>query len=490
MRGRLRGIPRAGWLCALVALANGFAWSLITPPFQVPDENAHYAYVQQIAERGTLPHTIAKEGALSPRQDATMAAINVFSIVGQAQNPAPFSELQQQALDRAVDQNLSARGTGDALTASDNPPLYYLLQVIPYKLTPGGKVLDRLELMRLVSVLMAAITVLLVFLFLCELLPSRPWAWTTGALLVAFQPMFAFISSGVNNDALLYLTATGVLWAIARAFRRGLDVDGGVAIGAFLGFGLVTKLTLLAFVPAAVVALALLLRRSWRSPSARITAMRGVLVAVVLSAAPIGIYELFTRLVLNRGAIPLAVVNVPASAVVHKYDFREELSHIWQLFLPTLGHMRHQFTYLPLWETWFKGLVGHFGWLDYGFPEWTYWSVLAVAGVLVLLALAELTRCRRTLVRRLDELVVYILALAGLCGEIGVESYRLYIENGAQFEQARYLLPVIGLYAAIGALAVRFGGRRFGPALAGALIVLALGHDLFAQAISIARYYT
>ena len=38
-----------------VALANGLAWSMITPPFEVPDENAHYAYVQQIVERGTLP---------------------------------------------------------------------------------------------------------------------------------------------------------------------------------------------------------------------------------------------------------------------------------------------------------------------------------------------------------------------------------------------------------------------------------------------------
>ena len=42
----MKRLPAAAWLCGGVALANALAWSLITPPFQVPDENAHYAYVR------------------------------------------------------------------------------------------------------------------------------------------------------------------------------------------------------------------------------------------------------------------------------------------------------------------------------------------------------------------------------------------------------------------------------------------------------------
>ena len=63
-------MPKAAWLCALVALANGLAWSLIVPPFEVPDENAHYAYVAQVAERGTVPRHALPEGLLSPAEDA------------------------------------------------------------------------------------------------------------------------------------------------------------------------------------------------------------------------------------------------------------------------------------------------------------------------------------------------------------------------------------------------------------------------------------
>jgi len=31
----LRRVPRAAWICALVAFLNAACWSLITPPFQV-----------------------------------------------------------------------------------------------------------------------------------------------------------------------------------------------------------------------------------------------------------------------------------------------------------------------------------------------------------------------------------------------------------------------------------------------------------------------
>jgi 4-amino-4-deoxy-L-arabinose transferase-like glycosyltransferase len=483
----LRRVPRAAWACALVALANGLAWSLIVPPFQVPDENAHYAYVAQVAERGTVPRQVLPEGMLSPAQDATLGAIGFYQMVGETHSPAPFSQLQQRTIEAVGRARLSTRGDGDALTATNNPPLYYALEAVPYELVSGGTVLDRLAAMRVLSALMGAVTVLLVYLFLSELLPARPWVWSVGALVAAFQPLFGFISGGVNNDNLLYLMAAGVLWALARTFRRGLYPLNGALIGAFLGLGLVTKLTLLGFLPAVALALALELRRAWSRERAR--ALRGAAWAVGLTAAPVVCYLALNHLVWKRGAIPGGLGGVPAtSATGPRFSFGAELDHIWQLFLPPLG-MRHQFAYLPLARTWFKGFVGRFGWLDYTFPGWFYRVALAVVLIAGALAVAELARRRRALAGRLGELSVYALALVGLCVEIGVESYREAVLNGGLFEQARYLLPLLGLYAALASLAARAGGRRWGPAIGAALVMLAIGHDLFAQAITISRYY-
>jgi 4-amino-4-deoxy-L-arabinose transferase-like glycosyltransferase len=468
----------------VVALANGLAWSLLVPPFEVPDENAHYAYVAQVAERGTLPRQVLPEGLLSPAEDATLAAIGFYRMVGEPHNPAPLLEVQQRGIEAAARGRLATRDDGDALSATNNPPLYYALEAVPYKLA-GGTVLDRLAAMRVLSALMGAVTVLLVYLFLAELLPAQRWAWSAGALAAALQPLFGFMSGGVNNDDLLYLMATGVLWATARAFRRGLTPATGALLGAFLGLGLVTKLTLLGFIPAVALALVLLLRRAWRGE--RRAALRGGALAVALAAAPFAVYEALNRLAWHRVTVPASLGNVPGVSG-HRFSLREELSHVWQLFLPRLW-MRAQFTHFPLWKTWFTGLVGRFGWLDYEFPLWFDDLALALAVIVVALALAELVRRRATVRRHLDELAVYAFVVLGLCAEVGVESYHAFVASNEVFEQPRYLLPLLALYAGVLALATRFGGRRWGPVLAVAVVMLALGHDLYAQALTVARYY-
>ena len=57
------------------------------------------------------------------------------------------------------------------------------------------------------------------------------------------------------------------------------------------------------------------------------------------------------------------------------------------------------------------------------------------------------------------------------------------------FEQARYLLVLLPLYAGFAALAALGAGRRAGPVVAGALVVLAFGNSLAGLLITAARYY-
>ncbi len=483
---RLRAVPLAAWMCALVALANGLAWSLIVPPFQVPDENAHYAYVAQVAENGTLPVPTAT-APIPPREEDLVNALLTYGMVGHGENPAPLSGLQEQGIEHVEAEHLSAKGTGQAISATNNPPLYYALEAIPYELMPSGRVLDKLAAMRVLSALLGAITVLLVFMFLRDLLPGVPWAWPTGALLVAFQPLFGFMSGGLNNDALLNLAAAGTLWGVARAFRRGLTPATGALLGGFLGLGLISKLTMLAFVPAALLALLLLVARAGTS---RRRALRGAGVAIALAGAPFAIYILLNRFAWNRGFFPGGIGTTTASPYVGRaFSTTEELSHAWQLFLPHLW-LHPQFSVYPLWPVWFVGFFGRFGWQDYTFPYWLYQVARVVVIAVLVLAAWECWRRRSSLLRRWGELAVYAGAVAGLCAVIGIEAYRYFLSTGLEFAQARYLLPLLGLYGAIGALAVRAGGRRWGPAVAAALVILAIGHDLYAQAITVARYYS
>jgi Ca2+/H+ antiporter len=72
---------------------------------------------------------------------------------------------------------------------------------------------------------------------------------------------------------------------------------------------------------------------------------------------------------------------------------------------------------------------------------------------------------------------------------VGASSYHGFPERDAEFAEARYLLPMLPLLAAVLAMAARGAGRRWGPPVGALIVVLFLGHDIFSQLQVIARFY-
>jgi 4-amino-4-deoxy-L-arabinose transferase-like glycosyltransferase len=349
----------------------------------------------------------------------------------------------------------------------------------------------RLQLMRLLSALLAAGTVLCVFMFLRELMPGSPWTWTVGALAVAFQPTFNFIAAGVHGDNLLFFTVALTMLLLTRAYRRGLTVRRGVLIGAVVAAGLLSKLTFIALVPGIALALALLAWRAARED--RRTALRALSAAVLVAAAPVALYALLNVIAWGRGsptAGGLAGATNSHLATGKVVSLNETLDYTWELFAPRLWFMHHAFFVKnPLWQTWFNGSIGRFGWLDYTFPKWVYDDARYLLYVLLALAVAGVVRARAH-VRALAPLFVcFAVMLVGLIGAIGYAGIRYVLSTGYPFEQARYLFALVPLYGLFIALAARGGGRRWGPAIGAALVVLAMAHGLFAETLTISRYY-
>jgi 4-amino-4-deoxy-L-arabinose transferase-like glycosyltransferase len=372
--------------------------------------------------------------------------------------------------------------------ATSAPPLYYALEAVPYLASPSHNFLDRLLLMRLFSAVCAALTVLATFLFLRELFPGTPWAWTVGALGVAFQPMFAFISGGVNNDNLLYVSSAFTFLAVARAFRRGLTPARGAAIGAALAVGLLTKLNAFALLPGVALALLFLVHRA--APDARPAARKGAALAGAVAVAPYLLYMLLNVSLWDRRAFSTGEVATPSTRAGHPQTLGEELSYIWQLYLPRLPFLRDTFPGpFPLWDLWFRGFIGRFGWLDYDFPTWVNRLALWIYLPLLGLVGAALAAGRRRLRRRWAELASYTVMALGVLLVIGHAGYAAWASGGYPFEQPRYLLPLLPLYGALLALAARGAGRRFGPAVGVLIVALAVAHGLFAQLLTLSRYY-
>jgi 4-amino-4-deoxy-L-arabinose transferase-like glycosyltransferase len=486
----VRSVPAAARWCALIAFVNAAVWAIVTPPFHVPDETGHVAYVQHLAETGDVP---VKRGAdpFSPELHAFLATLSFAEVVGRADERATPSEYYDSGVDAIVDDPPSPVGPGGAIETSPQPPLYYTLEAGVYLASPWQDLLHRLWLMRLLSALMAATTTLFTFLFLREVL-SQPWTWTVGALAVAFQPILGFISGGVNADALLAAASAGLLFALARAFRHGLTPAAGVGIGVALAIGVLTKNNFYALLPGAVLGVALL---TWRARAGRPAAFRGAAIALALLAAAVTLSVGLNLLVWDRSALGGGIENAarvaagsdPATAA--PITVREQVSYTWQLYLPKLPFMNDQFASYPLWQSFFKGWIGLFGWLDTPFPDWVYTLAAVLVVPLVALCLVALWRRRAQLRERWPELLAYAVMAAGLLVSIGVLGLRYRRDTGFAFEQARYLLPFVPLYAAGLALAARGVGARFERELGALIVVLAMAHGLFAQLLVISRFY-
>jgi 4-amino-4-deoxy-L-arabinose transferase-like glycosyltransferase len=482
---RARGVPIAASLCGVVALMAGLAWSLVVPPFQGADEPQHTAYVQYLAETGEPPPGQAGLHARSEQQRLLMRALRYK----QYKRHADPTAAGKRRVERVTHESSSPRSQGGYSYATSQPPLYYGLEALAYRASPSENLLDRLQLMRALSALLAALTAVLVFLFLRELLPATPWAWTLGSLAVALQPVLGNVAGGVNSDNLMYAAAAGVFLGLAVSFRRGLTPRSGIGIGACTAVGVLTKITMLALLPGIALGLVLLVLAA--GPADRREAAKGALAAVATVVLPVVAYMVLNSTVWDRGLFLAASGSSgkPSASSGEAVTFTGFLDYLWQFYLPRLPFMTARFDHFPLLHIWYEGFVGRFSGGDYAFPGVVYAVAAPVYLGIAILAARALVFAREAVRRRLSEVATYAALALGLLLLIHYASYVGRIDLGRDFEQARYLFPLLALYGVVIALAARGAGGRWGPAVGVLLVGFAAAQSLLALLLTLTQYY-
>jgi len=485
LRGVLATVPRTAWVCALLAVLNAVCWSLITPPFLALDEPDHFAYVQLLAETGRLPSS--SEVEYSQAEQVALADLHHGQVRFRPAGRPIFFLAQQEKLEHDLAQPLSMVGPGSVGVAASEPPLYYALATIPYAIGSSGSILDQLELIRLLSAVLAGVTALFVFLFLREALPRVKWAWTVGGLAVALGPLLAFSSSTVNPDALLIAISASIFYCLARAFRHGLTWRSAIVLGTLVAAGLLTKLNFAGMAPGVAIGLILLTRREAKrsGPSAY---YRMLAPALAIALSPGVIYGMVNILSKHH---TFGLVSGGATALTAaSHSISGALSYIWQFYLPRLPWMHNDFDgVFTTRQIWFRNVIGLYGWGDTAFPNWVYDFALIPFLAIVASCARALVLGRAALRVRIPELLTYALMSLGLLTLVGASGYLSFPATAAEFTDARYLLPLVVLWAAILALAARGAGRRWGPAVGALIVLLIIGHDIFSQLQVVARYY-
>ena len=476
----LRRVPIAGWI-AFVACLNAACWSVVTPAFQVSDEDAHVAYIKQLAETGEPPSSKAK--LYSQEEQVALTDLHFLQIGGEPGPHTIASQAEQGQLssDLARAARLPRDGSESAGVATAEPPLYYAIEAIPYLIDYHGTLLGRLELMRLVSALMAGFTALFAWLFVREALPGEPWAWTTAGLSVALAPLLGFTSGAVTPESMLFAVSGALFFCLARAFRRGLTRRLALGSGVVIAVGLLTKLNFVALVPGALVGLAIL---SWRATRC---SRREVLFRLALGLAAPLLVVVAGALIRGTGA------DAPTTSLLRfarAGPVIARLEYFWQLYLPRLPGMASDFPDISSTrQIWFDGFVGLYGWGDTPFPNWVYDVALIPAAAIACLFSRAIINSSEVLRARAAEFFVYALMSIGVMAMIAAASYAAFPKTNAGFGHARYLFPLLVLLGAVLALAARGAGRRWGPAVGVLIAMLVLAQDIFSQLLVVAHYY-
>ena len=144
-------------LLIVLAVSKGLLWAAIVPPLEAPDEPAHVAYAQFMAEAHRLPQRNVVQLGLSPRQfyspqlNSMVAALHQDSqATGDRPDFPPGGD--PSAVEQADEQSPEANGNG---AAAGYPPVFYLPAALLYAVTPGSLV-HQIEVMRWWSIALGA----------------------------------------------------------------------------------------------------------------------------------------------------------------------------------------------------------------------------------------------------------------------------------------------------------------------------------------------
>lgn len=243
-----------------VYLVLGVGFNLATPLYEGFDEAEHVEYVSFVRSTWGIPDLPGEifEAVQPPAYYFLQAAVT--SVLGAPDPP----ELESNPVG----------GSGD------EPFFLHPEEELDHPLSGGT---GSVRLMRLVSTLLGAATLLVVYATASRALPGRPEMALAITGTTAFVPQFVSIHALVNNDALAILMGAAALYAsvrlLAAADRRDRLRMAALA-GAAVGLGVLAKGYALAAIPVPVVAL-VLSRASRRDVLAGV----GLFLAVFLAVA-------------------------------------------------------------------------------------------------------------------------------------------------------------------------------------------------------------
>ena len=180
------------YIVMIVAIIHGLIYVFIIPPWQHYDEPGHFEYAWLTANRLRLPQVGDYD-------------VNMRLAVGQSLIKSNF--FGDGTLPNLTD---PSKPIWIGIPQLSDPPLYYVIEAVPFFILKGASVNVQLYVGRIVSLLFLLVTIFSAYKLTQELTPAdHPLQWMV-PLFIAMLPSFVEFMSSLNN----FVAAIGIfsLW--------------------------------------------------------------------------------------------------------------------------------------------------------------------------------------------------------------------------------------------------------------------------------------
>jgi len=239
-------------------LCTSLLWAMLIPLWHFPDEQAHFAQVQDYAELKTVPSNkdVSWEIVESTRILGTLRdeqGHNLYTPIPGYQLPLSttrygYAEEYLKNLDPKT------RVTLVKQEAPHYPPLYYMVGAFAYEQVIEQDIFTRVFVTRFISVILMACMSLAGYAVARELFPNHHQLQTAATIMISFHPMLMFVGSGVNNDILMNVICALLIAKSLAILNRPFTKIDIVHVTLLVVCGILTKQLIYLLIPSIAAA--------------------------------------------------------------------------------------------------------------------------------------------------------------------------------------------------------------------------------------------
>ncbi len=224
-------------LIVVLFIILGLAYSIFNPLHEATDELRHYRFVQHLIQRHSLP-VQGKVGCSAQGHHPPLYYLLAASVTG-------WIDTGRDVCYEPPKNPFWAYRYWEVGNDNKNQYLHGADESFPWY----DEALAA-HVARAVNVLLGAAVVGITWAIGRTIWPKRPNLAVGGAAIVAFNPMFLYMSGSINNDIIAALSGTAVTWALVRLLRDddGLRLRWGGLLGVLYGLALMSKFNLVAII--------------------------------------------------------------------------------------------------------------------------------------------------------------------------------------------------------------------------------------------------